>query len=109
MPRVVYGKANVRAAGNDVRQSPEIQRMVVEAYCEEKSVEVALEKVCSPVQALALVRLSPIVRAVEPLYVPENVRVESVAERLARLEPRAIPEMVEFWSWLLPIVVVETT
>jgi len=83
--------------------------MVVEAYCEEKSVEVALAKVCSPVQAFALVRLRPMVLAVPPLYVPENERVESVAERLARLEPRAIPEMVEFCSWLLPIVVVETT
>jgi len=41
--------------------------------------------------------LRPTVRAVPPLYVPENVRVESVAERSARLEPRAIPEMVEFW------------
>jgi len=40
--------------------------------------------------------------------VPEKVRVESVAERLARFWPRAMPEMVEFWSWLLPMVVVET-
>lgn len=43
------------------------------------------------------------------MYAPEKVMVESVAERLARLEPRAIPEMVEFWSWLLPMVVVPTT
>ena len=45
MPRVVNGKAKVRAAGKVVRQSPEIQRIVVEAYCEEKSVEEALVKV----------------------------------------------------------------
>ncbi len=48
------------------------------------------------------------VRAVEPLYVPENVRVASVAVRFARFCPRAIPEMVEFWSWLFPIVDVAT-
>ena len=109
VPRVVNGKAKVRAAGNEVRQSPEIQRIVVEAYCEEKSVEEAFEKVWSAVQAFALFRLSPIVRAVPPLYVPEKVRVPFVAVRSARLEPRAIPLIVEFWSWLLPIVVVETT
>ena len=45
VPRVVNGKAKVRAAGKEVRQSPEIHRMVVEAYCDEKSVEDAFEKV----------------------------------------------------------------
>jgi hypothetical protein len=44
----------------------------------------------------ALPRFSPIVLAVPPLYVPENVSVLSVAERLARFEPRDIPEIVEF-------------
>lgn len=29
------------------------------------------------------------------MYVPENVSVESVADKLARLEPREIPEIVE--------------
>ena len=48
------------------------------------------------------------VRAMAPVYVSEKVRVLSVAVRLARVPPRAIPEMVEFWSWLLPMVVVET-
>ena len=37
-----------------------------------------------------LARFSPTVLAVLPLYEPENVRVESVLERLARLEPRAM-------------------
>ena len=45
-----------------------------------------------------LARFSPTVLAVPPSYEPEKVKVESVAERLARLEPSAIPEMVEFWS-----------
>ena len=57
----------------------------------------------------ALPTLSPIVLAVPPLYVPEKVKEESVAERLAKLEPSEIPEMVEFCSWLLPIVEVATT
>ena len=43
-PNLVKGKENVEAAGKLVRQSPEIQRMVVEAYWEEKRVDVALEK-----------------------------------------------------------------
>jgi hypothetical protein len=43
----------------------------------------------------ALARFSPTVLAVPPLYEPENVSVPSVAERLARLEPSDIPEMVE--------------
>ena len=34
--------------------------------------------------------------AVEPLYVPEKVRVPFVAVRSPRFPPRAIPEMVEF-------------
>ncbi len=71
--------------------------------------EEELVKVWSPVQALALVRLRPMVRAVPPLYEPENVREPLVAVRSAKLEPRAIPEMVEFCSWLLPIVVVAIT
>ncbi len=46
VPRVVHGKANDEPElGHDVRQSPLIQRMVVEAYCEEKRVEEAFEKV----------------------------------------------------------------
>ena len=40
-------------------------------------------------------RFKPIVLAVPPLYVPENESVLSVAERFARLEPRAMPEIVE--------------
>lgn len=47
--------------------------------------------------------------AVEPLYVPENVSEVLAAVRSAKFPPRAIPLIVEFWSWLLPIVVVETT
>lgn len=45
----------------------------------------------------ALLRLRPTVRAVEPSYEPENVRVASVAVRAPRVPPRAIPEIVEFW------------
>jgi hypothetical protein len=63
-------------------------------YAEKRLVE-AFENCCSAVQVLAWPRLRPMVRAVPPLYVPLNVRVPSVAERLARLEPRAMPEMVE--------------
>ena len=48
------------------------------------------------------------VRAVDPLYVPEKVRVESVAERSARLEPRAIPETVELASIALEIAPLST-
>ena len=75
---------------------------------EEKLVEVAFVNVWRAVQLLALPRLRPMVRAMAPVYVSEKVRVLSVAVRLARVPPRAIPEMVEFWSWLLPMVVVET-
>lgn len=37
------------------------------------------------------------------------MRVPFVAVRSPKFPPRAIPEMVEFWSWLLPIVVVAMT
>ena len=43
------------------------------------------------------------------MYVPEKVRVPLVAVKSPRFPPRAIPLMVEFWSWLFPIVDVETT
>jgi len=55
----------------------------------------ALANCCNPVQLFALARLMPTVRAVEPLYEPEKVRVESVAVRSARFWPSAMPEMVE--------------
>ncbi len=74
----------------------------------EKSVEVALVKVWSAVQLLALARLRPTLCAVEPLYEPENVREPLVAVREFRLEPRETPEMLAFASWLFPIVLVET-
>jgi hypothetical protein len=35
--------------------------------------------------------------------------VPLVAVRSAKFEPSEIPEIVEFCSWLLPMVVVETT
>lgn len=72
-------------------------------------VAVALVKVWRAVQALALVRFKPTVRAAEPLYAAEKVREASVAERLAKLPPRETPEMVLFWSWLLPIEEEATT
>ena len=53
--------------------------------------------VCNAVHVLALPRFSPTVLAVLPLYDPENVSVPLVAVRSARLEPREIPEIVEFW------------
>jgi len=84
VPSVRNGKAKVRAAGKEVRQSPEIQRMVVEAYWEEKSVEVALVKVWSAVQLLALPTFSTMFLAVEPLYVPEKVRLLLPAVRSPR-------------------------
>lgn len=43
-------------------------------------------------------KFSPMFLAVEPLYVPEKVRVESVAVRSPRFCPREIPLIVEFWS-----------
>ncbi len=43
-----------------------------------------------------LERFSPTVLARPPLYAPENVSVPSVAVRSARLDPSAIPEIVEF-------------
>ena len=50
---------------------------------------------CSAVHELGLFRFNPTVLAVPPLYEPENVRVESVAVKSARLFPRATPEIVE--------------
>ena len=44
------------------------------------------------------------VLAVPPLYVPENVSVESVAVRSAKLDPKAIPEMVELAKSVLATV-----
>ena len=55
----------------------------------------ALPNVCKAVQVLALPKLRPIVLAVAPVYVPEKVSVLSVADKLARLEPRAMPLIVE--------------
>ena len=60
------------------------------------SVAVALVKDCRPVQELALARLSPTVCAVPPLYEPENESEPLVAVRLARFDPRPMPEIVEF-------------
>ena len=68
----------------------------------------ALVNVWRPVHVFALVKLRPTVRAVEPLYVPENVSVLSVAVRLARLEPSEIPEIVELANILLDIAPVPT-
>ena len=69
---------------------------VVEAIAnDEYAVDEEYENVWSAVHVFAFPRLRPIVLAVPPLYVPENVRVESVAERLARLDPRDTPEIVE--------------
>jgi hypothetical protein len=79
------------------------KKFVELAYEDEKNVELAFENCCSAVQVLAWPRLRPMVRAVPPLYVPLNVRVPSVAERLARLEPRAMPLIVEFASMALVI------
>ena len=42
-----------------------------------------------------LERFNPTVRAVPPLYAPENVSVESVAVRFARFDPSEIPLIVE--------------
>ena len=78
-----------------LNDEPLTTRFVVEAYVAENSVDDEFVNVCRAVQMLALVRFSPMVRAVDPLYVPENERVLSVAVRSARLEPSAIPEIVE--------------
>ena len=84
----------------------ELAKIVPEA---EKTVDEAPPlKLWSPVHVLALPRLSPMVCAVPPLYAPEKVREPLVAVRLLRVEPRAMPLIVEFWSWLLPMVEVET-
>lgn len=64
----------------------------------------ALVNVWRAVQVLALPRFSPMVLAVPPLYAPEKVRVESVAVRSARFEPRAIPLMVELARSVLATV-----
>ncbi len=48
------------------------------------------------------------VRAVLPLYVPEKVSVVSVAVRSARLDPRAMPEIVELASIAFDIAPVST-
>lgn len=51
---LVNGQAKViEEVGQAVLQSLDMQRIVVEAYCEEKRVEVALVNVCSAVQSLA--------------------------------------------------------
>lgn len=49
----------------------------------EDSVDEALPNCCSAVHVFALPRFKPIVRAVLPSYVPENVSVEFVAVRFA--------------------------
>ena len=46
--------------------------------------------------------------AVPPLYVPEKVRLESPAVKLAKFEPKEIPEIVELVSPVLssvPVIV----
>ena len=43
----------------------------------------------------ALPKLSPIVLAVAPVYVPEKVKVPSVAVKFASVPPKEIPEIVE--------------
>ena len=68
------------------------------------SIELALVKLWRAVQVLALPRFRPIVLAVPPLYVPEKVRVVSVAVRSARFPPKAIPEMVELARSVLATV-----
>ena len=67
-----------------VRVAVEANRFVDEAVVEKKLEDVALPNVCPPVHVFAEARFRPIVLAVAPLYVPEKVRVESVAVRLAR-------------------------
>ena len=54
-------------------------------------------------------RLRPTVLAVPPLYEPEKVKVWSVAVRLARFCPKAIPEMVLLERRFVPIDVEATT
>jgi hypothetical protein len=73
-----------------------VERFVVLAVMnEEYAVDEEYASVWRAVHVLAFPRLRPIVLAVAPVYVPEKVRVESVAERLARVPPRAIPDIVE--------------
>lgn len=95
-PKVVKGKAKVENVGQLVLQSPEIQRIVVEAYWEERSVAVAFAKFWRALQLFALERLRTIFLATPPLYEPENVSEELPAVKSARFEPREIPEIVEF-------------
>src|SRR4051812_20217133 len=72
-----------------------------------KSEVEAFVKFWVAVHQLELPRLRPqLETAALPLYeVPES---ELLVERLLRFAPRAMPLMVEFCSWLLPIVLVET-
>jgi hypothetical protein len=76
-----------------------VERFVVEAVRnDEYIVDEEYPNVWRAVHVLAFPRLRPTVLAVPPLYVPEKVRVESVAEKFARLEPRATPLIVELVS-----------
>lgn len=61
----------------------------------ERSVEDALANDWSAVHEFAFPVLRETVRAVEPLYEPENVSEEFPAVRSARVPPSAMPEMVE--------------
>ena len=78
-----------------------------------ENVELAVEmipllKVCKADQVLALPRFKPIVLVVDPLYPPAMLRVLS-GERVARLDPRDIPLMVELARYELLIEVVADT
>ena len=74
----------------------------------EKRVDDALVNVWRPVQLFGLVRsISQSDMADEPLYA-EPDRVEPLVKE-KRVPPRDTPEIVEFWSWLLPMDVVATT
>ncbi len=64
-------------------------------------------KVWRPVHEFAFARLRLKVWVPEPLYAEPESPVP--AERFARVPPRETPLMVEFWSWLLPMVEVATT
>jgi len=66
------------------------------------NVELAVEmipllKVCRADHVFALLRFKPTVLVVDPLYPPAMLRVLSV-ERVARLDPRNIPLIVELAS-----------
>lgn len=60
----------------------------------ERSVEVAFANVCNAVQLFAFPRFKPIVRAVDPLYVPEKVSDASVEVRFAS-ETSAAPTVAQ--------------